>query len=95
MVVAVKSIAIVTVALLSAGCATNGIAIPQAETAAAQLYAEKCSACHALPHPARHSAGEWPHYVALMEQRMSERNKRPLSDEQRSVILSYLSQHAR
>jgi len=78
-----------------AGCASSGFKIPDAESDGAQHFIERCSACHAVPHPKRHSADEWPHYVALMEKRMAQRGKTPLSDAARSLILEYLIQHAR
>lgn len=78
-----------------AGCASGGFRLPDAESDGARLYVEQCSVCHAVPHPKRHRADEWPHYVELMEKRMAQRDKTPLSDEDRSMILEYLTQHAR
>ena len=85
----------VAAVVLVVGCAGSGIEIPAAQSPAALLFVDKCGVCHAVPHPARHRADEWPHYVALMEQRMAERNKAPLSDAQRALIMEYLSEHSR
>ncbi len=86
---------IVAVAMLLAGCATTGTPIPLPQSQAALLFADKCGECHAVPHPARHSADEWPHYVVLMERRMAERNVTALSDAERQLIVRYLSEHGR
>lgn len=77
------------------GCASSSYKIPDAESAGAKLFIERCSGCHATPHPKRHSADEWPHYVVLMEKRMVQRDKPPLSDSERKLIMEYLVQHAR
>ena len=81
--------------LLLAGCA--GITpLPDKESLAARIYAEKCGLCHSVPHPRRHTFEEWRHMVALMEQRMQERGiDPPLSTDEEDAILSYLKQHAR
>ena len=81
--------------MMLAGCASNGTPIPAAQSEAALLFADKCGECHAVPHPARHSADDWPHYVALMEQRMRERDITLLNEAQRQLILSYLSEYGR
>jgi len=86
--------AVVSVMIIS-GCASNGTPIPAPQSEAALLFADKCGECHAVPHPARHSADDWPHYVALMEQRMRERDIALLSEAQRQLILSYLSEYGR
>jgi len=90
-----QAFAAVASVLLMAGCASNGTPIPAPQSETALLFADKCGECHAVPHPARHSADEWPHYVALMEQRMAERNIVALSDAQRQSILEYLSEYGR
>ncbi len=69
--------------------------IPDADLPEAKLYAEKCSSCHALPHPKRLYAGQWRHMLEVMYMRISERNKEPLSDEEQQAILKYLESHAR
>jgi len=85
----------VVVWMMMAGCASSGTPIPAPQSEAALLFADKCGECHAVPHPARHSADDWPHYVALMEQRMRERDIALLSEAQRQLILSYLSEYGR
>ena len=83
------------IAIVGLGCTAGSITLPDAESSAAQLYSEKCSTCHALPHPKRHTASEWPPVFELMERRMSERYVTAFSAEQRSVLLGYLQDNAR
>jgi len=83
------------VGLTMIGCAVGPTPIPEAQSPAALLYAEKCGACHAVPHPKRNTAAEWQHLFVLMEQRMIERNIVALTDEQREMLMSYLQNNAR
>ena len=78
-----------------AGCASGLTPIPEPESAAALLYEEKCSVCHALPHPKRNTAAEWQHLFPLMERRMSERNMAAFSETERETLMKYLRSHAR
>jgi len=85
-----------TIALiLNSACATQEQSMPPTDAQTRQVFNTRCSACHALPHPARHTAQQWRHVVALMERRMQERGHAPLGDDERQRILSYLSQNAR
>ena len=68
--------------------------IPAADTAPAKLYAQRCSVCHALPHPGRL---DWPHWRSMlhvMKQRMDERGMN-MPDKEWRQIAAYLQQHAR
>ena len=69
--------------------------VPDAESPAARRYAERCGACHALPHPARLTYPGWVRLLPLMERRMAERGMPPLSGAERNEILAYLKAHAR
>ena len=89
------SVSAAIAATLLSGCAGGPTPIPEADSAPARLYADKCGLCHALPHPKRHSAGEWPALITLMEQRMSERGLDPLTPEQRQQLLGYLQRNGR
>lgn len=81
--------------LLMAGCVSQPMTIPESGTAAAQLFATRCSSCHALPHPARNTANEWPGILALMDRRMRERHIPPINGQERDELLRYLQSHAR
>ncbi len=68
--------------------------IPDADSAAAQLFADRCSVCHSLPHPGRL---DWPHWRAMlrvMKQRMDERGMEMPNNEWRQIA-GYLESHAR
>jgi cytochrome c5 len=80
---------------LSAGCATRPADNSAAMTPEAQTFNTRCSTCHALPHPKRHSYAEWQTLVAAMERRMQERGVPPLDDRQRRDILAYLERNGR
>ena len=79
--------------LLTACGATESL--PEPESTAAKAFTARCSGCHALPHPARHTPQQWQHVVRLMEQRMAERSYLPMSDRERQAILLYLIKYAR
>lgn len=82
-----------------AGCSTagksGGTSLPEMDSSAAQTFVSRCSACHAVPHPGRHSYQGWLYLVPVMEQRMAERGMAPLSADDREVILTYLQVNAR
>jgi len=86
------------VAMLS-GCSTAGMpggtSLPDRDSVAAQTFVSRCSACHAIPHPGRHTYQGWSYLVPLMERRMAERNMAPLTAEDRQLILTYLQENAR
>jgi len=82
-----------------AGCSTagkpGGTSLPDADSVAAQTFVSRCSACHAIPHPGRHTYQGWTYLVPLMESRMAERGMMPLTAEDRQLILAYLQENAR
>jgi len=68
--------------------------IPDATSASAQRYAQRCSVCHSLPHPGRL---DWPHWRSIlhvMKRRMDERDMSIPNEEWRQIS-GYLKQHAR
>lgn len=79
------------VLLTAAGCLGG---LPEAGTADAKLYQEKCTACHRWAHPKRHTAQEWDHYLELMESHMQKKNM-SLSAGERDAIRNYLHRNAR
>ncbi len=78
-----------------AGCAGAPTPLPEPASEGARLVAARCGACHAVPHPARLRATDWPAMLALMERRMGERGLAPLAADERRAILAYLQAHAR
>ncbi len=71
-----------------------GMDLPDADSPAARLFAERCSACHALPHPKRLDWPHWQHMLRVMKQRMEARGMAMTQEEWR-VIAAYLRNHAR
>jgi len=68
--------------------------IPDAGSASAQLFSQRCSICHSLPHPKRL---DWPHWRSMlhvMKQRMQERDI-SLPNKEWRQIAAYLQSHAR
>jgi len=81
--------------LFFSGCIVGITPIPEPETENAKLYSEKCSTCHSLAHPKRHTADQWENVIAIMEKRMREKGVLALEKEEKSAILQYLKKHAR
>ena len=68
--------------------------MPEEGSADLALVLEKCTICHGLPHPKRHTVGEWDHMLKLMVDRMKEKDVSYTSDEMRK-IQAYLHRNAR
>jgi hypothetical protein len=80
------------VALVSFAC--GGMRMPDPESHEARLYSKKCSICHGLPHPSRHSRIEWEHYLELMKINMDKKSV-PYSAEEIRNIRNYLHRFAK
>jgi len=68
--------------------------LPDATSASAKLFAQRCSSCHALPHPKRLDWPHWRHMLHVMRQRMGERGME-MEPQEWQQIASYLKLHAR
>ncbi len=90
-----KRLLILSAMMLVTACAGRQTPIPNAESPEAKLYAEKCDACHSLPHPKRHSYAKWQQMTKLMESHIKEKEMAPLSDGERKTIMGYLKENAR
>lgn len=64
------------------------------DTEAADLFVERCSACHQTPSPGAHTASGWKPVIARMQGNMSRMGVEQLSDAERSRILGFLEEHA-
>lgn len=87
------------VTLLSA-CGDNGgqagkPVLPQSQSPAALLYVEKCSACHTVPLPSKHTARLWPSVLQRMQIRMKSKGVKKLSRDELAILLDYLQKHAK
>jgi len=76
----------------------NAADLPDPQSQGARLLTRYCTQCHDLPSPTLHTSGEWPKVFARMNQRMKMMSRMGSilnpTDQQRSVILSYLRLHA-
>jgi len=78
-----------------ASCASvSHQSMPEEDSAQLGLLKQKCTLCHGLPHPKRHTANEWDHLLVLMTERMNEKNISYTSEEM-TQIKSYLQRNAR
>ena len=68
--------------------------LPEANSAAAQLYATRCGQCHHAYAPASLTAAMWGIQVEMMEAKMHQNRLPPLTDQERDTILSYLTRNA-
>lgn len=68
--------------------------LPDSESPAAQLYRQRCSACHRLYAPELLTAEMWGYMIPRMEQEMLRGRVPPLKAEEKQTILEYLQQHA-
>ncbi len=69
--------------------------IPDADSPAAKLFANKCSVCHAMPYPERLDWPHWRHMLGVMKQRMDERGIAEPSNAEWRQIAAYLKKNAR
>lgn len=79
-------------AVLFAGCTKKPL--PEQQSSAAQLYVQKCGQCHAAYYPGSLTADMWRVQVPAMEYKMRQSGLSPLTDEERSAILGYLTRNA-
>ncbi len=67
----------------------------QENTPQARLFRERCTQCHALPHPSEHTASEWPKVVERMRENMEKFKRVPLTDSEAQQIVAFLSARRR
>ncbi len=94
-----KGLTALGVSVLLGACGPNEpveqVQLPEADSPAARLVADRCGRCHAPPDPRRHSAEEWPSVVERMRVHMVRQANEVLSDEETRVVLEYLARHGR
>jgi hypothetical protein len=87
-----QKIILVIIFSVLVGC--SGVqTLPEEATADAKLYRQKCTLCHGLPSPSRHTRLEWKHYLILMESHMENRGI-AFPDEEKTIIQGYLDRNA-
>ena len=68
--------------------------MPEEKSIELGLLKKKCTLCHGLPHPKRHTQEEWGHLLIIMTKRMNEK-KISYTKEELTKIKSYLQRNAR
>lgn len=69
--------------------------LPEPDSAAAQLYRQRCSGCHRLYHPGLLTPEMWRFMLARMDIEFVRVNLPPLSDTEKAQLLDYLTTHGR
>jgi hypothetical protein len=77
--------------ILLSGCET---ALPEPESAAAQLYQQRCGGCHRLYAPSVLKFEMWKITLQRMQGEMARRGAKPLTSEETSMLLDYLQRHS-
>ena len=79
--------------LVTAGCHQR--VLPERDTYAAQLYANRCGQqCHPPFNPRAMTPAMWEVQVAAMQDKMRAAGIAPLTSEQRATIMDYLTRNA-
>jgi len=73
------------------GCSPD---LPERESPAARLYAERCNGCHKLHAPGSMTAAMWDMQVERMQGELVRRGIPPLTNDERAMVLNYLHRHS-
>ena len=73
-------------ALFFNGCVTLQ-RLPEEKSANAQVYIKRCSACHAIPHPARLKFHHWKDKIAIMKNEQMP----VITAKEKESVLSYIN----
>ena len=84
----------VLLGLLWASITACETALPEPDSAGAQLYRQRCSGCHRLYQPGLLTPEMWQFMLARMDTEFVRLGRPPLSETERRAILDYLSAHA-
>jgi hypothetical protein len=75
-------------------CATCDAALPEPDTPAARLYAERCNTCHQVYAPESLTYAMWEFQVDRMQGELVRRGFPSLTKTERATILGYLKRHS-
>ena len=73
-------------ALFFNGCVTLQ-RLPEEKSADAQVYIKRCSACHAVPHPARINFHHWKDKIAVLKNKQMP----VITTKEKESVLSYIN----
>ncbi len=88
------ALALVAIAAAVAFTACQPRPLPEADSAAARLYVQRCGDCHRPYDPRSMTASMWETQVTLMDGKMREAGIAPLTDDERRAIMDYLTRNA-
>ena len=80
--------------LLYASLTACETALPEPDSAGAQLYRQRCSGCHRLYHPGLLTPEMWQFMLARMDTEFLRLGRPSLSETERRIIFDYLNAHA-
>ena len=86
------AVVLLGVAALLASCQRGKM--PEEGSHAAQLYVKRCGQCHQPYNPSLMTAAMWAVQVDRMQERMKQIGTSPLTPDERTAILDYLSRNA-
>jgi len=75
------------------GCSATQV-IPEPDSPGAKLYIEKCTQCHGLPGPKRHTSEQWDHVLVMMSGFMNQRGLQ-FPENEKKLIRDYLHRNGR
>lgn len=70
-------------------------ALPEPDSVGARLLNEKCSGCHAPPHPNTHTAMEWAGVIGRMQNYRIIRGHGAIEQPEQQRLLEYLQAYAK
>lgn len=73
------------------GC---GPELPEAESAAAEVYVRRCSGCHRVYHPGLLTAQMWDFMLTRMDDELRRLGRPPLQGHERQTVRAYLHKHS-
>ena len=86
-----RCVGVVLLGLSITSCNAN---LPEPESVAAKLYAQRCSGCHRLYQPGLLTSEMWEYTLERMALEFQRLGRPPLSESERRTLLDYLSAHA-
>jgi hypothetical protein len=78
-------------AAIASGCDAG---LPEPESAAAQLYSQRCGGCHRLYAPGVLKFEMWKLTLQRMRGEMARRGATPLTADETALLLDYLRRHS-
>ncbi len=80
------------VVLAGLGCSPE---LPEAGSATARLYIQRCSGCHRVYHPGLLPARMWDFVLTRMDDELRRLGRPPLQGQDREAVRAYLHKYSR